>query len=153
MKKLILIIACGGLFFACCGKKGCSKKCETTTCKKEQVIDIEHSAKNALDWTGTYAGVLPCADCGGIKTEITINEDGTFEKSEEYLEKGTETIESKGTFTWDKTGGIINLKDEEGTTELYRVGEGRLIMLRADGKEVTGELANNYILPKLEVLK
>ncbi len=152
MKKLVLLIACGGLFFACCGKKDCSKECKKDSCSKEQVADIAHSSKNALDWSGEYAGVLPCADCSGIKTKIVLNENGTFEKHEEYLEKENGVFDKKGSFSWDKTGGIITLKDENGNTELYKVGEGRLIMLKADGTEVTGELANDYILPKVEVL-
>ncbi len=149
MKKLILVVACSAFLFVGCGKKECKKSCEKS-CAKEQVVDIDHSSKNALDWEGEYAGVLPCADCSGIKTKIVLNEDGTFEKSEEYLEKENGLVESKGTFEWDKTGGVITLKNEKGETELYKVGEGRLIMLKADGTEVAGELADAYVLSQVK---
>ncbi len=29
----------------------------------------------SVDWPGTYQGILPCADCEGIKTQLLINKD------------------------------------------------------------------------------
>jgi uncharacterized lipoprotein NlpE involved in copper resistance len=37
-----------------------------------------HNSRNALDWAGTYEGVLPCADCPGTKTRLTLNYDGSY---------------------------------------------------------------------------
>ena len=51
------------------------------------VTDDGHNAQNSLDWAGTYEGTLPCADCPGIKTTITLKDDNTYTISEEYLER------------------------------------------------------------------
>ncbi len=37
--------------------------------------------------TGTFYGTLPCADCPGIRYELTLNDDGTYVEQTEYLEK------------------------------------------------------------------
>src|SRR5262249_20486174 len=42
-----------------------------------QPADI-HNSRNSLDWAGTYEGVLPCADCLGTKTRLTLNHDDSY---------------------------------------------------------------------------
>ncbi|GGD94473.1 copper resistance protein NlpE [Planktosalinus lacus] len=42
----------------------------------EQAPDISTS-ENSLDWHGTYQGILPCADCEGIQTEVTLHDNNT----------------------------------------------------------------------------
>ena len=39
-----------------------------------------HTARNALDWPGSYEGTLPCADCPGIRTRLTLMKDGRYER-------------------------------------------------------------------------
>ena len=36
------------------------------------LIPDMHTTMNSLDWDGTYTGILPCADCKGIETNITL---------------------------------------------------------------------------------
>ena len=36
------------------------------------------SSATSLDWEGVYRGVVPCADCEGIVTTITLRRDGTL---------------------------------------------------------------------------
>ncbi len=38
-----------------------------------------HTSQNSLDWAGVYEGVLPCADCPGIQTRLTLSRDETYE--------------------------------------------------------------------------
>ena len=39
------------------------------------VPDPAHNSRNSLDWAGIYEGVLPCADCPGIQTRLTLSRD------------------------------------------------------------------------------
>ena len=106
-----------------------------------------HNAKNSLDWNGEYEGVLPCADCEGIKTTILLKDNGTYTITTKYLGKGEEeTVE--GTFEWDAAGTVITLID--GNEEAYKlkVVEGAIQKLDIEGKEITGELAELYFLQK-----
>ena len=67
----------------------------------EDVATVDmHDAQNSLDWEGSYFGVLPCASCPGINTTIKLNEDGTYEKTVEYLESDDTSETTHGKFTW-----------------------------------------------------
>ncbi len=106
-----------------------------------------HTAENALDYDGIYRGVLPCADCPGIKYTVFINRNGTFRSVMDYLERDTK-VESAGNYTWDKAGRIITLKADKESPVKFFVGENSLTQLDADGERITGDLANNFILTK-----
>lgn len=114
-----------------------------------EIISDGHNSQNSIDWAGTYRGTLPCADCEGIETVITLNPDGTFKKIDNYLtnKEGENKFEESGKFTWDVNGSIITLKSDSGDF-MYKVGEGKLFALDMEGKMVEGQLADKYILVK-----
>ncbi len=72
------------------------------------------SAETSLDWAGEYEGVFPCADCEGIKVELQLNSDKTYELSEEYLGKANNNeFELKGSFSFDpQDPSLITLDNE-----------------------------------------
>ncbi|MGY0390957.1 copper resistance protein NlpE N-terminal domain-containing protein [Bizionia sp. KMM 8389] len=111
----------------------------------EKKMDVS-SSQNSLDWKGTYMGVLPCADCEGIKTTIQLQEDLTYKKTSEYLGKDATVFEDTGYYKWLEGGQNILLSDENETT--YQVGENKLTLLDQSGDPITGELADKYILQK-----
>jgi copper homeostasis protein (lipoprotein) len=101
----------------------------------------------SLDWNGTYYGILPCADCEGVETVLTLNKDLTYLLKTKYRGKPDVSVkESSGTFNWNKEGGKITLSNQ--VPGQYQVGEGRLIHLDAKGNRVTGNLADKYVLQK-----
>ena len=154
MKKSIIAISLASLVLAACSKTE-NKKVEeqtpatTETVSEATVADTAHTAENALDWNGTYKGILPCADCEGIKTELELNSDKTYEIKETYLGKGDgKPFESKGSFQFDsKNSSIIEL-DKAGDSRKYFVAEGYLKALDLEGNEITGALADKYQLKK-----
>ncbi|MDO5686098.1 MAG: copper resistance protein NlpE [Neisseria sp.] len=114
----------------------------------EAAVADMHNAENALDWPGKYEGVLPCASCEGIKTELALKEDGTYVLTEDYQggkEALKETLEGK--FTWGADGTTVTL-DEKADGRQYFVSEGYLAQLDADGKVIEGEMEKNYQLNK-----
>lgn len=129
------------------------KKQDTNSIEQQQdtVADM-HNAKNSLDWTGVYKGVLPCASCQEIKTTIILNDNNTFERTDIYVKDKEEVFVENGDFSWDNTNNIITLNIKgEVNPQKYKVIEGKLLMLDAEGKENQGELADNYILTKVEL--
>ncbi|WP_313805453.1 copper resistance protein NlpE [Flavobacterium sp.] len=121
-----------------------NKEESETIAEETSLVPDEHTSENALDWNGTYEGVIPCADCPGIATKITLHEDKTYELSVLYQEREKQPTVSKGSFTFDETGSSITL--DEGTR--YKVKEGCLALLDGDGKEIEGALKANYVLNK-----
>ncbi|WP_415721279.1 copper resistance protein NlpE [Photobacterium ganghwense] len=114
----------------------------------EPVADMEHNARNSLDWAGTYTGILPCADCEGIKTELVIKDDGTFTLTEMYLGKDGGAFEHEGTFNWNTAGNTIALPGISDSAVQYFVGENQLFRLDLEGNRITGDLESHYILKK-----
>jgi uncharacterized lipoprotein NlpE involved in copper resistance len=125
----------------------CQPKNEQQTDDKathESFVD-HHNSRNSLDWAGTYEGTLPCADCPGIETILTLSGDNTYTLSERYLKGDQKPNESSGTLEWDKDGNrIIISKDGR----RFKVEEGRVLHLDLEGNIITGELKEYYILKK-----
>lgn len=108
--------------------------------------DPAHNAQNSLDWAGTYQGVLPCADCEGIKTTVVLLDDETYRMQSVYLGREGGPFTEEGQLTWNEAGDTITLDGPQPVR--YFVGENQLFHLNLDGTRVTGELAEHYILAK-----
>jgi uncharacterized lipoprotein NlpE involved in copper resistance len=109
-----------------------------------------HNSRNSLDWAGTYEGVLPCADCPGIKMRLVLNRDGRFELNTQYLDRQVVPQAASGRFSWNSAGNTITL-DAAGASQQFRVGEGRLLQLNRDGSAPPWSAANRVLtlLPKM----
>ncbi len=123
--------------------------CKTGEKANKQTV-ITHNSQNSVDWTGTYRDTLPCADCEGILIEIILNSDHTFKMGTNYLGKSGEVFRSEGKFSWSKDGSTITLNGIDATKESnqYKVGENKLMKLDMNGKVVTGNLADKYVIQK-----
>ncbi|UOU98454.1 copper resistance protein NlpE [Chryseobacterium daecheongense] len=104
------------------------------------------NSQNALDWSGTYEAMVPCADCPGIKTSLTLNKDKTFSITEEYIDRKSKN-EDKGTFEWDAAGSVITLNGKTAKYK-YKVGENKLIQLDLSGKLIDGPNKDLYVFKK-----
>jgi heat shock protein HslJ len=134
---LILILAVSFGINSC-------KSSKKSTAKFE--IPVGDNSMTSLDWDGTYQGILPCADCEGIKTQLVLKEDLSYNLITSYLGKEENIFETKGTFTWDKNGSNIMLDNSE--KQVYKVGENKLFLLDKSGNRIEGNLAKNYTLEK-----
>jgi copper homeostasis protein (lipoprotein) len=145
MKKLILTSLLVSVFAISCESK---KEESITTPTSEEALKDEHTAKNSLDYIGTYQGTLPCADCEGIEMTITLNKDETYTSTMKYLGKDEKEFKDLGDYTWMEDGMRLSLEGIDTPPVFYFVAEGKLIQLDQEGKEITGDLAKNYELLK-----
>lgn len=134
---------------------GCQKNSssETVTTSQSDTVAVENThlptgdtSENAIDWSGTYEAILPCADCPGIKTILTLNPDKTFTINEEYIDRDVKS-EDRGGFSWDSTGSVIKLEGTN-TKYQYKVGENQLFQLDTEGNVIDGPMKDLYILKK-----
>jgi len=150
MKKVISILSIVCLLFGlnACKSRGTQQKDAGAVVQ----LATGDNSRTSVDWDGTYYGVVPCADCPGIETRITLNKDDTYHISWKYQDKGDELFQNTGKFQWDADGGIITLEnlEKDNYPNRYRVGENRLFQLDKEGNRITGDLATNYILTKIE---
>ena len=120
MRAASIVCVVAAAFCACATLEAGSQPARQPT----QPPDL-HNSKNSLDWAGTYEGVLPCADCPGIKTRLTLNKNGTYVLRAEFLDRPIVPKTVRGKFTWHASGNAISL-DATGGRQQWAVGEGHL---------------------------
>jgi heat shock protein HslJ len=103
-----------------------------------------HNSRNSLDWAATYEGVLPCADCPGTKTRLTLNRNDSYRLVTQA--HGSQNAEKSvsGVFTWQPSGNAITL-DEHGGRQQFSVGEGRLTLLGPESGASQSPAANRVL--------
>ena len=149
MKKFIFTV---GIIVLMIGMNACKSKESTKSESSLAALATSDNSQNALNWEGTYAGIVPCANCQGIFTQITLRRNSTYTIQTEYLGKEESSAETyTGTFEWDASGSVITLNGmaEQSGPSHYKVGENILFQLDMDGNVITGELAANYTLAKI----
>ncbi len=108
-----------------------------------------HTSQIALDYTGTYTGLLPCGDCDGIEAAIVLFEDGTFEKSLHYLGRDEDVLlSSEGSYLWEASGGVVRLEGDHGFTR-FMVAENFLVHLEGEADRFSGDRGEHYVLQKI----
>ncbi len=122
----------------------CTPKIKTT-----EPLPTGDNSKVSLDWNGNYKGTMPCADCQGIETSLTLNKDGSYVLTTKYLGKSDLVNEKTGKFTWNNAGSTITLDGISNSPNQFLVGENVLFQLDMSGKRITGDLAEKYQLKKV----
>lgn len=133
---------------------GCGETRNEATIEPEMVeislaTDTVHTTRSSVDYAGTYKGITPCADCEGIETTLAVNTDSTFSFTTLYMGKGDgKAVVKTGKYVW-VDGGTIQLEGITDGPSKFKVGEGRMWQLDMQGNKVEGELADKYILTKI----
>jgi uncharacterized lipoprotein NlpE involved in copper resistance len=113
--------------------------------------DPVHTSSLSIDWTGTYTGTIPCDDCEGLQTTITLNGDLSFTAKATYLGKSSAPYEAQGTYKWLDDGTRIKMIgiDPAFMPYIFKVGENQIMCLNEIGEAFTGKLASRYALKKI----
>ena len=142
-KNTLLLVAFLGFFI------GCQKQAKGEAAKNDSIAVVKIvDAKNTLDFEGSYKGILPCADCEGIETTVTLNENATYAIRTVYLGKGHKVFEQKGSFTWNKQGSMVIFDNISNAPNRYLVNKNKLTQLDMSGQPITGNHAADYVLAK-----
>lgn len=100
---------------------------------------------------GTYAGVLPCADCAGIRHTLVLRPDGAFFLRLTYLGKGEgegDSFDDIGRWASAEDGTLTLHGGHEAPVKLAVARDGVLRMLDAGGRPIESSL--NYDLTLAE---
>jgi uncharacterized lipoprotein NlpE involved in copper resistance len=151
MKSSVLLACLAAIVLSACTQRKTENQQPLATESTSHTAlhtDTVHTSQNSLDWAGEYVATIPCADCEGIKTHITLKNDDTFSIVSEYINKNSKVVDS-GKMMWHDQGSVIHLTGKETNMKL-KVGEGRLIGLDLEGKEIEGPNAHLYVYNKVE---
>jgi uncharacterized lipoprotein NlpE involved in copper resistance len=112
-----------------------------------------HAPAPGQQVTGFYVGTLPCADCAGIRTELTLLSDGAGRASywlkETYLGKPPKdaTFESGGGFqvepaAYDAKAQVYRLTEARSSEKRFflRVSDDELRALDRSGQPIASKL-------------
>ncbi len=160
MKKKLKIFSAFllmAVFVACNGSSDHAGHDSTTADHSMHSTAVDTSAsKNAADIQGlsveNYSGILPCADCEGIETSVTLKSDSTYDLHLLYIgrkSKGPGSNEFGESGKWMKHGAdIIHLTGVKDGPSMYMKTDSSLIQLDMKGEKITGKLADKYELKK-----
>ena len=100
------------------------------------------------DYTGTFFGVLPCADCSGIETEVTLQPGGSYKIGEVYENKTAASFDSSGKWTPAPDLKYVELTDSKTSAKTYYAFDGKdaLKKLDASAQPIKSDL--NYTLTR-----
>ena len=123
--------------------------------KTDHAGHAQHIDKS-LDFHGVFYGYVPCYDCDGIKTTLSLKQNHNYllvtqpakESSREYYEKGK--------YEWNDKNQTLVLAPRKGgtTTHYYHIdNEETLIELNEDGTKKQGDLAEKYALRRSDSVK
>lgn len=106
--------------------------------------------RTPADWAGTYRGTLPCADCPGVVTTITLRPDGSFARRSAYIDRNGPAYVATGTASWDGTGGTLVLKEPGDAMAMrYIADAATLTQLDGKGARIAGPNAALFVLHKV----
>jgi copper homeostasis protein (lipoprotein) len=135
-------IASGILLFVI---TGCRHRVPLTTVTPPGIQTDE----SALDWTGIYAGTLPCANCPGIRARLVLNEDRTYLYEWSFVDAPEEHHNLAGNLIWDPEVNTITLEgvDSSLLPAIYSIGPNVIT------QHVAGELPDLENLSSLYFLE
>lgn len=105
---------------------------------------------------GVYEGVIPCADCAGIRTALFVKATGTYTRVSQYLgsdgafeDAGSWHVEAQGPAA-DAAGGAAvvfePISSADGAWTARIEPNGRLRLLDRAGEPIEGPTAERYVL-------
>ncbi len=115
---------------------------------ENEEIKMESPATPTMGY-GTYTGTLPAADCEGIKTTLTINDDKTYKLISEYIGVKDGTFETSGVYNLINNTLIELVTPSSGEKTYYKVlDENKVMLSDKEGTVNEGSLAEHYILKR-----
>ncbi|MCC6727610.1 MAG: copper resistance protein NlpE N-terminal domain-containing protein [Saprospiraceae bacterium] len=149
MKKSILLfvgIAIASFGFQSCGEAPQEPAAATEAPAAEPTPAADPAQAAVEQLAAFYTGTLPCADCEGIQTMLTLNADPqrSYTLEEQYKGKSPKSFNSEG--TWAVEGNTVTLNGKDGSVK-YQVTTDGLVAMNADG---TAMDASKYLLKKVQ---
>ena len=124
MKKYLLFILVPAIM-AGCAQTVPQENVVSASSPESGILNDGHTAENSLDWGGVYEGMFPCADCEGINTRLTLNDDRTYVLEESYVKNGAVAYSGKreGAFSFDIANPSLIRLDSNADQRVFFVGE------------------------------
>ena len=120
---------------------------------------IDHAAHanpdKSLEFHGIFYGYLPCNDCNGIKTTLSLKQNNNYLLVTQPARDSSREFYEKGKYSWNEENHTVILTPrQESNPRHYLIkDEGTLIQLNSDGTEMSKELEDSYTLRRSDTVK
>lgn len=111
---------------------------EVETTRAEPGMQPDAAANDMRALAGTWAGLLPCADCPGIDETLVLSADGSFVLTDTYRERAGTSNVVQGTWSMEAHGRRIRLDpgNKEDIDRFFAVDADALVPLDTEGKPI-----------------
>ena len=104
---------------------------------------------------GVFYGLLPCEDCDGIKTTLSLKNRNNYLLVTQFAKASAREYFEKGKYTWDeetKTVTLISRKDS--TERKYKIQDETLTQLSSKGSSLkSNQKGTSYVLHKNDTIQ
>ena len=106
--------------------------------------------QQTLAWDGVYTGVLPCTDCAGEQTTLTLGKDLMYKVTTKYNGKGETEHKYVGRINWNAEGTMITLSPpfEGGQPHSFLVEQNKLTLIDMNARTVKKGSTKSFVLAK-----
>ena len=127
------------------------------TLMQEGSLNVDHSnhTSKSQEYRGVYYGFLPCEDCLGVKTTLSLKNNTNYLLVTQYTKESAREYFEKGKYNWDDdTKTLVLTSNKDGTQRKYSIkDDNALVQLSSDGSPVKGASAEKYTLLRSDVAK
>jgi len=111
--------------------------------------------EKSLEFHGVFYGFLPCDNCNGIKTTLSLKQNNLYLLVSQPAKDSSKEFYEKGKYTWDEEKHIVVLspRNDSSIKQYFIKDEGTLIQLKSDGSPVKAEQTDNYTLRRSDTTK
>ncbi len=117
-------------------------------------VHVEPIDKN-LEFHGIFYGYLPCKDCSGIKSTLSLKNNNNYLLVTQPAKESSREFYEKGKYTWneEKHTVVLTPRNSADTRQYFIKDEGTLILLNADGTKMKGDDEDSYALRSSDTVK
>jgi hypothetical protein len=127
---------------------------------KNHQQEIDHAAPlnpidKSLDFHGVFYGFLPCKDCNGIKSTLSLKQKNNYLLVTQPAKESSKEVYEKGKYSWNDENNTVVLTPNKGSNiRQYLIkDEGTLILLNSDGTRRKEGEADSYTLRRSDTVK
>lgn len=126
---------------------------------KNHQQDTDHSAHanhdKSLDFHGIFYGFLPCNDCNGIKTTLSLKQNNNYLLVTQPARESSREFYEKGKYSWNEENHTLVLTPRKGSESRYYLikEEGIIVQMNSDGTPMSEELEDSYTLRRSDTVK
>lgn len=108
----------------------------------------ESHPDRSLEFRGIFYGYLPCGDCDGIKTTLSLKQHSNYLLVTQSAKESTREFYEKGKYTWDDKKQIVVLTPKKGGAKAryFRIKDSATLLQLDENGAPAADNSDRYIL-------